>query len=228
MESKVSAIEVGRRVYCGLYGGKFGVIYAVHGEPGRVPVSIIGGVMHSGGSSEVDVAWDGGAFSKKVPECILLGVQWKVLEEVVDAEAVAASVAASVAWAANEKAKDDAKKAAFEVAKAVALEAGKKLGLIPEAEFRAAGKRGSAAAHNLRVELKKAGIKVISLRSDGYRSINVRVAEADHEKASSIGCKYKAGNFDGMSDCYEYDPSAWGAVFGDVNYVFIYRGEGCL
>lgn len=228
MELKAKALEVGRRVYCGLYGGKYGVIYAVHGEPGLVPVSIIGGVMHSGGSCEIDVAWDDGGFSKMVPECIVRGVQWRVYDEVVDAEAVAASVAASASWVANEKAKEDAKKAAFEVAKAAALEEGKKLGLIPEAEFRALGKRGSAAAYNMRLELKKAGIKVISLRSDGYSSIDARVSDADYEKASSIGCKYKAGSFDGMSDCYDYDPSAWGAVFGDVNYVFIYRGEGYL
>ena len=23
-----------------------------------------------------------------------------------------------------------------------------------------------------------------------------------------------------MTDCYDYDPSAWGSVFGDVRYVF--------
>jgi len=71
----------------------------------------------------------------------------------------------------------------------------------------------------LRRELKAAGIKVASLRGD-YDSIRVKVAEADLKAAKVICNKYEAGSFDGMTDCYEYSPSAWGSVFGDVRYVF--------
>ena len=53
------------------------------------------------------------------------------------------------------------------------------------------------------------------------RAIRVRVADAADLPAAKVICnKYEAGHFDGMTDCYDYDPSAWGAVFGDVRYVF--------
>ena len=124
----------------------------------------------------------------------------------------------------QEKAKKDEAAARFKAAQAVALEAGKKMGLIPEAEFRAAGKRGSAAASNLRDELKAAGFKC-GVKQDGYSAINVVApADADMERVKAICSKYKAGSFDGMSDCYDYDPCPWGSVFGDVQYVFV-RGE---
>lgn len=114
-----------------------------------------------------------------------------------------------------------AKSEAFEKSKAAALEAGKAMGLIPEAEFKATGKRGMAATFNLRAELKANGIKA-RVKADGYTSIDVDLADAaDYEKAKAIGRKYEAGSFDGMTDCYEYRPGAWGEVFGDVRYVFV-------
>lgn len=122
---------------------------------------------------------------------------------------------------ADLKAKADEAAAIFAAAMAEAKAAGLKLGLIPEADFQAAKKRGSAAAYNLRQELKAAGIKA-SVKQDGYNSINVWVDPADKAAAAKIADKYQAGNFDGMDDCYKYDPSSWGKVFGDVRYVFCY------
>ena len=56
--------------------------------------------------------------------------------------------------------------------------------------------------------------------------ITVKVLKAgDVGKAKDIGDKYEAGRFDAMSDCYNFAPGAWGEVFGDVRYVFVY-GEG--
>lgn len=136
-----------------------------------------------------------------------------------DAEEIAGLLAGVSLKIASDRAKADAKKAAFEKAKAEAEAQGRKIGLIPEAEFK---KRGSAAAYNLRAELKAAGIKA-SVKQDGYTCINVWAPAEQTEAADAIARKYKAGNFDGMTDCYDYSPGAWGSVFGDVQYVFTYR-----
>lgn len=224
METKQVSIEVGRVIYTGLYGRGTGVIYEVIGTPAPQTVRQLGGIMSTGGRCEVNIAFEYGGRALRLPECILMGVQWKLLDQVKTGEEVAAILAKALSYEAAEKAKKDEAAARFKAAQAVALEAGKKLGLIPEAEFRAAGKRGSAAANNLRAELKAAGFKC-AVKQDGYSAINVAApAGADMERVKAICSKYKAGSFDGMSDCYEYDPSAWGSVFGDVQYVFV-RGE---
>ena len=159
----------------------------------------------------------GGEFSNKSCRFMLDDGQ-------VSAEEVAGLLAAVAMKVASDKAAKDAKDAAFAAAKAVAEEAGKKLGLIPEAEFNKSGKRGSAAAYNLRAELKAAGLKA-AVKQDGYTSINVTIAAGtDAAAVKAIGDKYEAGSFDGMTDCYNYAPGAWGSVFGDVQYVF-YRGD---
>ena len=221
METKQISIEVGRKVYTNLYNRGVGVIYAIKGQPGRVPVRSMGGIMQTGGSCEVDIAFISGGRSKALPECILMGVQWRLLDEVASPEEVAAVLGKSLTYEALQKARADEVVAAFKVAKAAALEAGKALGLIPEAEFNKSGKRGSAAAANMRAELKAAGFKC-GVKQDGYTAISVSApAGADLAKIKAITWKYKAGSFDGMSDCYDYDPSAWGAVFGDVQYVFV-------
>ena len=222
--ANLAPLSIGQRVYCILYGGKFGTIVAISGEQSPASCRVLGGgVGVMGGSAYVDVVWDNGSQSGRLPESLVRGsVQWTVDPEVYSAEQVAERIAAAAVYAAQQKAKADAEKAAFEKAKSEALAAGLALGLMPEADFRAAGKRGTAAASNLRDELKRAGIKA---RVNGdYNSINVYVSDPEQIKAANeIGAKYKAGSFDGMTDCYDYDPSAWGSVFGDVQYVFVQK-----
>jgi hypothetical protein len=220
-------IVVGQRVYCALYGGKFGTVVEVQGTQDQGPVrSLMGGAIVTGGRCNVSVVWDNGSQSRAVPECIVKGVQWQIFDEVVDAEAVAAALASAAIYDAAAKAKAEAEKVAKAKADDAARAAGLALGLIPEAEFRASGKRGTAAAYNLRAELKRAGIKA-TVKADGYNCLRVQIADnADKEAAKAIMGKYVAGRFDGMTDCYEYDSSAWGRVFGDVQYVFGRSVEG--
>lgn len=117
------------------------------------------------------------------------------------------------------KAKADEAAEVMRAAMALAEATGKAMGLMPVAEFAESGKRGSAAAWNLRQELKAAGIKA-RVKQDRYSSIDVILtSDADKEAVKQIMAKYKAGYFDGMDDCYKYDSSAWGRVFGDVQYV---------
>lgn len=141
-------------------------------------------------------------------------------------EAELASLAMVVALkVAADKAKADEKAAAFAEAKAKARVAGVALGLMPVDEFGKSGRKGSAAAYNLRLELKAAGIKA-RVKQDGYSALRVILAAgADLDRAKEIGDKYEAGSFDGMTDCYNYAPGAWGEVFGDVRYVFVNVGD---
>lgn len=218
-------LVVGRKFYLnGPYGGS-GIITAVYGEPGVAPVErLAGGLVVAGGRAEVDFVIDGRRLSKRVPESIVgFGAPYVMTEEVGSAEEVAEALAGAAIAEAAAKAKEAARAEAFARAKEAAKAEGLALGLIPEAEFKG---RGCAAAYNLRRELKARGIKVVSLRSDSYSSITVRIAdEADLPAAKVICNKYEAGSFDGMTDCYDYDPSAWGSVFGDVRYVF--EGVDC-
>lgn len=221
MQANKVSIEVGRVISTNLYNRGRGVIYSVNGVPAPESVRSLGGLVQMGGRCEVNIAFENGGRSLRLPECILMGVQWQLLDEVKSPEEVAKILAAALSYEALQKARADEVAAAFKVAQEAARAAGQKLGLIPEDDFNKSGKRGSAAAYNLRLELKLAGIKARVVQ-DGYSAINVReVAAADREKAKQIASKYKAGNFDGMSDCYDYDPSAWGSVFGDVQYIFV-------
>ena len=90
MNREISAhIEVGTRIHSGLYGGRDGVVYAIHGNQSPESVRILGGVMHMGGSANFDIVFDNGTETRGLPECILRGVQWRVYADVVRPEEIA-------------------------------------------------------------------------------------------------------------------------------------------
>jgi len=154
--------------------------------------------------------------------------RFMLVEGEADGEEIAGLQANAALRDARLKAKATEVAAIFAKAQEAARATGVKLGLTPVAEFKG---RGSAAASNLRKELKAAGVKA-STTQDGYTCIRVRLdAGATPEQitnAKTISAKYKAGSFDGMADMYEYDPSTWGSVFGDVRYVFVTRDNGVM
>jgi hypothetical protein len=86
------------------------------------------------------------------------------------------------------------------------------------------------AAKNIRIELKKAfpGVK-FSVRSRGFaggNAIDVRWIDGPASaKVDPIIQKYKAGSFDGMTDCYNYSHSAWTDAFGDAKYIHCERSH---
>ena len=78
---------------------------------------------------------------------------------------------------------------------------------------------------NVRIALKLAfpGVK-FSVCKDGYSATRINWKDGPTESdVSAIAERHKAGNFDGMTDCYEYSTSAFGEAFGDVQYVFTRR-----
>ena len=218
-------LAVGQRVHCILYGGRDGVIVNIEGVQNPASCSQAGGVMVMGGEAYVDVVWDDYGISRRVPEALVRGgVQWRVYDDVASLEEVAAALAGGAIKDASLRAKADEAAAAMRAAMAAAEKSGRALGLVPAAEFRDSGRRGSPVAWNVRRHLKAVGIKA-SVVELYHGSIRVRVdaSSADRLDEAKIICgRYEAGSFNGMSDCYEYDPSAWGNVFGDARFVNVH------
>ena len=217
-------VVVGQRVYCGLYGGNYGIVTAIHGEQRPATIhAMLGGAMVAGGNAYFDVAFEGHK-SKMLPEAIMRGVQWKIFDSVATAEEIEeAKLICAAAIAAKEaQAKADAERRAEDRAKHLNdnphLKPIKDSGMSP----------GKCAAHNIRIELKKAfpGVK-FSVRSD-YDSVNIGWEYGPtRREVEAITCKYKAGHFDGMTDSYSYNSEAtFASVFGDPKYVFVNRGYG--
>ena len=81
-----------------------------------------------------------------------------------------------------------------------------------------------AATKNIRIELKRAfpGVKFSVTSSTFSMGDAIDVSWTDGPTVSQVDQiigKYKAGSFDGMTDCYEYSNDAWPKTFGDAKYV---------
>lgn len=136
--------------------------------------------------------------------------------------------------AANNRA--EAAKKAAEEKKAAEAALIKKLESEAEIKIRKDKRGYPMPGANLKKLVKKAYPDVnVRVRSD-YNSIDVYVDDEVSPEVlngiKSIALKFKAGNFNGMEDIYEYDNSvssnAWAAVYGSANYVFIYNEKGYL
>lgn len=81
-----------------------------------------------------------------------------------------------------------------------------------------------SAAKNIRIELGRAfpevKFSVKSRRFSGGDAIDVRWVDGPTtDQVDLIINRYSAGSFDGMTDSYTYERSAWTAAFGDAKYV---------
>ena len=82
----------------------------------------------------------------------------------------------------------------------------------------------TAAAKNIRTELKTAffGVK-FSVKTSRFSmgdSISISWTDGPNtEQVNAIVNRYKAGSFDGMTDCYNYESCAWTDAFGDSKYI---------
>lgn len=217
-------LVIGQRVHCILYGGKDGIIVAIHGE--QQPDSIQhlgGGIVATGGNACFDIVWANGTESFQTPESILRGVQWRIYDEVADAAAIAAAQANVIIVKAKAKADQEEaqRKAAAEKARILA-----EFAYLKPVEPGTLGAKHVAA--NLRIELKRAfpGVK-FSIRTGDGRS-TVEVSWTDGPPAHlvrGIADKYVNSRFDGMTDCSECTPTVWTNTFGGANYVRAVREE---
>jgi hypothetical protein len=220
-------LTVGSRVHCILYGGKDGVVYAIHGQQIPGTCESFGGIGVMGGLADFDIVWENGTESRRIPESLVrCSVQWEVLDGVASAEEIQAMRDAATRETERraEEQKAKAEKFAADVA---ALRADRKyshLAQIQKGEYKSA----AFAAANLRQELKDAfpGVK-FSVRSSSFSggdSIDVGWnCGPTTAEVRRIADKYRAGSFDGMDDLYTYESRAWTTVFGDAKYVSCQR-----
>jgi len=218
-------IQQGQRVHCALYGGKDGTVVRIYGEQSPATVESLGGVVCLGGSADFDIIWDSGAESKRVPESIVRGVQWKIYDEVVDAD----DILDAVRLAKNKAAYDREQAEATACRRADERDRFRKeYGHLLTKEDRPEWSSGRLAAANIRKELKAAfpGVK-FKVTSD-HNSVNVKWTDGPTSEAvEGIAGRYESGSFDGMTDCYNHDPdNTFADVFGGVRFVFVSRDYG--
>ncbi|UAN65804.1 LPD29 domain-containing protein [Serratia sp. JSRIV006] len=213
-------IVVGQVVSTNLYGRGRGVIYGIHGEQKPESVLLFGnGVGVRGGNAEFDIAFESGSLSKKLPEGILRGIQWKIYDEVVDEKEVVIIYSKALAAEKAKKEEEEVQEIAFNLAV-------EKIKTAPEYKDLAQGINGAKQVGcNMRKELKAMfpGFK-FSVRKGHGDSIYIKWTDGpQEEKVKSIVDKYKAGRFNGMIDLYENNETPFNKVYGGVQYVFTDR-----
>lgn len=222
IDKTTAIVQVGQYVSSILYDRGMGIVVAIHGEQRPESVRQLGGgVGVIGGRASFDVVFEGGQQSIQLPEGILRGVQWQIYGEVASAQDIAQAVAnAEAKRIADAKAADEERQAF-----AAAVEAIKSAPEYAHLEQLDGGRYGGkACAGNVRKDLKKhfPGVK-FSVRSDATE-VRVRWTDGPLEKdVEAIVDRYKAGHFDGMTDCYNYTRSAFTEVFGSVRWTWATR-----
>jgi hypothetical protein len=217
-----SAIVVGTRIYTGLYNRGEGIVYAVKDEP---PMKAIPGVRILNPSphrKQFDIVFLHGARSQNLPEAILRGVQWRILDKPV---AEAAEIQAALAIAHHVETEAQAAAAAAEGARTAELE---RLRTAPEYAHLAQGDdrySGKLAGANIRKSLKAAFPGVaFSVKKSSHGSLSVSWTDGPTVRAvEAITSIYRRGSFDGMQDMYQDDRSAWCEVYGGVQYINAHR-----
>ena len=94
-----------------------------------------------------------------------------------------------------------------------------------------ASRRGTRAAANCKIELGQVWPAVRWSVTSDHNSMRVGWSNGPTEKqVKEIVGKYQDGHFDGMTDCHEYDSSAFGSavdrVLGRVTYTSVSRSYG--
>ncbi len=203
---KGEPIMVGQLIYTGLYSRGFGVVSAAQNDRW---------------GQTYDIVFQTGQRSLRLPESILRGVQWTVYSQVVGAEVVQLLLFRAEELAEEQQA-DEVRRAADHATAVAALRVSEEFShLTQEVDGRAGSK---LAVVNIRKTLKKAfpGVK-FSVRSD-YSSARVRWVDGPTDaQVCAVVTKFQAGSFNGMEDIYEYRRTAWGDVFGAIQYVFTDR-----
>lgn len=220
--SATAHVQVGQVIYTGLYNRGFGVVVAIRGE--QAPETIRGTVVRMGGRAEFDIVFNGGQRTVQLPESILRGVQWTIYDEVVSAEQVQAYLFKAEEYAEQKAMEKAAADAQFSMAVA-ALKVDPALAHL-EALSDNTG-RSEQAPKNIRKDLKKhfPGVK-FSVRTSRSSSVTVSWTDGPTDaQVEAVVNRYKAGSFDGMTDCYEFHRSPFGDVFGSVQYVSTRREE---
>ena len=225
----MSLLQVGNWVHCILYGGKDGVIYAIHGEQKPETCStIFRGVGVMGGNADFDIVWEDGTESRRIPESLVRGsVQWRVLDEPL---ATADKIADMRKFAAEDKArKESEEKTAADKFKAdmQALKTNPAYSHLEQIQPGIYGSCGKLVASNLRREFKKLWPTIkFSVRKEHHGCVNIHWMDGPTEnQVKEVTQKYSGGYFDGMEDLYVHSHSPFTSVFGSCDYIFPRRSH---
>lgn len=218
-------IVVGTRVSTILYNRGEGFVTAIHGEQRPQTVrSLGGGVGMMGGRAEFDIVFLSGSFSRRLPECILRGVQWRILDRPGSEAEIAVAVANAEA-VERQRAADAAAADAAHETELARLRSAPEHSALRQGDERHSGK---LAAANIRVELRHAfpGVK-FSVRVLDHGSVHIRwTSGPTRQEVEAIASRYQGGHFDGMEDIYRSVRSPWCEVFGGADYVSCNREGG--
>lgn len=219
-------VQRGQRVYCALYGGRYGIVVNVRGEQRPETIQELGGgCVVMGGRASFDVVFDNGSRAPAVPESIVRGIQWRIYDEIAGPD----EIAKAVQFAEHEEARKATEAEAAKVRRAQERldHRAKNPHLFSKAD-QPDWSPARLAAANIRKELKEAfpGVK-FRVRAEHFTSVRIHWTDGPTEKQiEAVGNKYQTGHFDGMDDCYHYDPDATFAdVFGDPQYIFCGRAD---
>lgn len=232
MNQTQQKIQVGQRVHCILGGGKDGTVVHIDGEQNPDGCeSLGGGAIVMGGNAYFDIVWDNGTESRKVPEAIIRGVQWRIYDEIATQDDIAAAF--------NRVEREKARKEEDAEAEAETID-NERARLLSAPEYAKLERREGSkksdhalAAANIRRELKTAfpgyRIKVRSRTFSMGDAVDAYVLGVQPEcvdsvlkTAREIVSKYQEGNFDGMEDLYTYTRGVgrvFSALFGGSKYV---------
>lgn len=222
MNKSTATIVIGQRVYTNPYCRGDGIVFRITGDQSPESVRTLQGVVATGGRAYFDIVFECGSISRALPECILRGVQWEIL----DAVATGDEIAAALHHAEHEEARKATEAQAASERRAAEREEHKKNNpTLLQAKDQPNWSPGRRSGANIRSELKKAfpGVK-FSVKSD-YNSVDIYwTCGPTCEQVGDIVGKYKAGSFNGMEDIYENDIDATFAdVFGGAKYIFTHR-----
>lgn len=217
VKKDVNKIEVviGTVVTTNLYSLGRGVVYQIYGKQKPETIKQMGGgVMVNGGHAEFDIVHDCGKFTKRLPECILRGVQWEIFDEIADVEEIQRLCAKAEEYEEKEKIEEENNAHLFS-AEVERLKIAAEYSQLEQGDCSS----GKLAAKNIRKELKQfKGVK-FSVRNRHYGSVNVNWKDGPTlEKVKEIINKYKDGYFNSMQDIDEYSASPFNTVFGSAQY----------
>jgi len=214
-------LEINQKVFCSLYGGKYGYITNITGE--QTPetcISIMGNCGVTGGSANIDIQWKNGGTSN-VPEALIhQSVQWKTFDVLSNEEVAEYDLEFQAA-------KDELHRKAQ--MKALKNEADRKHFLDTYSSYliQTSPEIGSfkAAKKNIRVELKKEFPDVkFSIKQDRYDCILIKWEDGPtSEEVEKITNKYEDHENDWSGDYRDYNPSEFNSLFGGSKYIFTTR-----
>lgn len=215
--------QVGDWIYCGLYGGTFGVITKIHGEQSPESVSN-GSIVCSGGRASFDIVNERGGAYTRTPECILRGVQWKLPDR---PRACPEKIQEMIK--AHEESVLEAERLKAEQQAAFAAEVESLKGDISWSKLIQSSdkERGQKLANkNIRKVLKTKYPDVkFSVKKRYYDSTSVSYPEGldlDRKALESLLDDFETGYYDVHEDLHKDSQSPFNVVFGGVGHLSVH------